>query len=281
MKKLSKILVVGYGSIGKRYIENISLNSKIKIIVNTSRKEDKFLNQKKCQIYKSIEDCIKEKPDVAIICNPTDKHVKISKYMIQHSIPILIEKPLSNNFLEIESLIKLIQKKKLITMVGCNLRFNPFIKKIKKILDSKVLGKIYFVKAENGSFLPDWHPDEDYQRSYASSEKISGGLPLTLIHELDYLTWFFGEVDSLSSFGDKLSNLKISTNDISLTYLKFKNNVVAEIDLNIFQKPNYRSCKIIGSKAQLFWDTDSNKIKIYNYKSKKWSTKYHIKKYEP
>ena len=172
------------------------------------------------------------------------------------------------------------QKKKLITMVGCNLRFNPFIKKIKKILDSKVLGKIYFVKAENGSFLPDWHPDEDYQRSYASSEKISGGLPLTLIHELDYLTWFFGEVDSLSSFGDKLSNLKISTNDISLTYLKFKNNVVAEIDLNIFQKPNYRSCKIIGSKAQLFWDTDSNKIKIYNYKSKKWSTKYHIKKYE-
>ena len=83
MKKLSKILVVGYGSIGKRYIENISLNSKIKIIVNTSRKEDKFLNQKKCQIYKSIEDCIKEKPDVAIICNPTDKHVKISKISLK------------------------------------------------------------------------------------------------------------------------------------------------------------------------------------------------------
>jgi predicted dehydrogenase len=39
---------------------------------------------------------------------------------------------------------------------------------------------------------PDWHPNEDYSKSYASRDEPGDGVVLTGIHELDYIYWFFG-----------------------------------------------------------------------------------------
>ena len=41
-------------------------------------------------------------------------------------------------------LLKIIKQKKLITMVGCNMRFHDGIKSIKKFLDNNELGQIFF-----------------------------------------------------------------------------------------------------------------------------------------
>ena len=49
------------------------------------------------------------------------------------------------------------------------------IKSIKKFLDTNELGQIFSVIAENGSYMPDWHPGENYQISYASNKKLGGG----------------------------------------------------------------------------------------------------------
>ena len=38
-----KALIVGYGSIGKRHVKNLSSIPKMKIIVNTKRERDEFL----------------------------------------------------------------------------------------------------------------------------------------------------------------------------------------------------------------------------------------------
>ena len=55
-----KSLVVGYGSIGKRHIKNLSTIKNMEIIVNTKRKEDRFLKNSNCIISSSLELCIKE-----------------------------------------------------------------------------------------------------------------------------------------------------------------------------------------------------------------------------
>ena len=90
-----KALVVGYGSIGKRHIENLSSMKNIEIIVCTKRKYDKFLKQNKCKIYTSIKDCIKENPKFAIIANETRFHIKTALYLAKAGIHLLIEKQLS------------------------------------------------------------------------------------------------------------------------------------------------------------------------------------------
>lgn len=171
-----KVLVVGYGSIGKRHIENISLLKDVEILVCTKQKYDKFLQKKKCKVYGTLDECIREKPDVAFITNVTSLHVKTAKKLATAGINLFIEKPLSNSLNGIPRLLGIVQQKKLITLMGCVFRFHPCIKKIKEIISSKEIGRVLSVRVENGSFLPDWHPYEDYSKSYAARKDLGGGL---------------------------------------------------------------------------------------------------------
>jgi hypothetical protein len=36
------------------------------------------------------------------------------------------------------------------------------------LIDQKVIGDIISVKVECGTYLPDWHPNENYSKSYAT-----------------------------------------------------------------------------------------------------------------
>ena len=44
--------------------------------------------------------------------------------------------------------------------------------KIKNLLDDKKIGKVILAKVENSSFLPDWHPYEDYKKKLNTILKI-------------------------------------------------------------------------------------------------------------
>jgi predicted dehydrogenase len=274
------VLVVGYGSIGKRHITNLSKFPNMKIFVCTNRKYDSFLKNKKCKIFTSLNDCIKQKPDVAFITNTTNLHVKTAIKLANANIHIFIEKPLSNSTREIKLLLDIVKKRKLVTMMGCVLRFHPAIKKIKQITSGKKIGEIISVHAENGSFLPDWHLNEDYKKSYASRNDLGGGVVLTNIHELDYLCWFFGNVNEVFSITGKFSDLKIDVEDLSSILLHFRNNIVAELHLDYFQKPPSRSCKIVGTHGTVYWDSTINHVQLYDVNKKKWINKLKLKNYD-
>jgi len=274
------VLVVGYGSIGKRHIENLSIFSNLQIFVCTNRKYDSFLKNKQCKIFTSLDDCIKEKPDIAFIANTTNLHVKTAIKLANANIPLFIEKPLSNSTKDIKILLNIIKKKKLVTMMGCVLRFHPAIKKIKEIISENKIGKIISVHAENGSFLPDWHSDEDYKKSYASLNDLGGGVVLTNIHELDYLYWFFGNVNEVFSITGKFSDLEIDSEDLSSILLRFKNNIIAEVHLDYFQKPSVRNCKIVGTHGTVYWDSSINNVQLYDVNKKKWINKLKLKNYD-
>ena len=141
---------------------------------------------------------------------------------------------------------------------------------MKNIISKKKIGKIISVKVECGSYLPDWHPEEDYKNSYAARDDLGGGVVLTNIHEIDYLYWFFGMPQNIFSMTGNYSDLNISADDLCAGIIKFKNNVIAEIHLDYFQKPDYRSCKIIGTKGTAYWDSISNTVEIHDYKKNKW-----------
>ena len=91
-----KILVVGYGSIGKRHIKNILKLSDNQIIVCTKHK-DSFLNKNKCLVYESLNDCLKEKPDIGLITNVTSLHINTAIKLANSNCHLLIEKPLSHS----------------------------------------------------------------------------------------------------------------------------------------------------------------------------------------
>ena len=275
-----KILVVGYGSIGKRHVNNLLLIPDIEIIICTHRHDMDNELKNKCKIIESLDECINEKPIAAIISNVTSLHIQTALKLASAGLHLFIEKPLSNNLENMEKLLDIVCERKLVTFMGFNLRFHECIKKIKELLENNTIGKIISVNAESGSYLPDWHPYEDYRNSYASKENLGGGVVLTCIHEIDYLHWFFGEIKELFAMTGKFSDLKIEVDDLASVIMKFSNNIIAELHLDFFQKPDFRCCKIIGTNGTIYWDSKDNIVKVYDIKLKKWIEKINIINYE-
>ena len=54
--------------------------------------------------------------------------------------------------------------------MGFHMRFHKCILKIHELLEKKKIGKVISGQVENGSYLPDWHPYEDYTKGYAAKK---------------------------------------------------------------------------------------------------------------
>ena len=273
-----KSLIIGYGSIGKRHIKNLNSISNMELIIYTKQKIK--LKDKNYKVYNSMNKCLKEKPTIAIIANETSYHVEAAIKAASAGCHLFIEKPLSNSMKRVKVLQTLVKNKKLVTQIGCNLRFHKCIKKIKDLILKNEIGQIISARVECGTYLPDWHPYEDYRLSYASRKELGGGVILTCIHEIDYLYWFFGDAKEVFSMSGQLSNLDISVDDFASILIRFKNNVIADIHLDYFQRSDFRSCKLIGTNGIIFWDSDTNEVTVYKPKKKKWIKKIKIKNYD-
>lgn len=244
----------------------------MEIIVQTKRKMTPFLKKNNCKLIRTINDAIKEKPDFAIISTESNLHLTTATKLAQNNIPFLLEKPLSHTLNGLEKLLKVVKEKKLITLMGCPLRFHPCLKKIKYLLEQKKLGQIYSVYSENGSFLPNWHPKEDYRKSYAARKELGGGVLLTNIHEIDYLYWFFGKISKVSAISGKISNLVLNVEDHALIHLEFSNKIIANVNLDFFQISKSRTLKIIGEKGIITCDLLNNTVMLYTTKKPRWIT---------
>ncbi|WP_371504472.1 Gfo/Idh/MocA family protein [Nitrosopumilus adriaticus] len=275
-----KGLVVGLGSIGTRHVNNLMKYSDVDIIICSKRTDIEKNIVEKCTILDSIKQCLEEKPDFAILSNVTSLHVLTAIELAKNGIDLFIEKPLSNSLENIDELYSLVKKKNLITFLGCNMRFHKCIQKIKEILDNNEIGRVLSVRAESSSFLPDWHPNEDYRDSYAAKKVLGGGVVLSCIHEIDYLYWFFGSVRELFAKNKKQSDLDIDVEDLSNSLIHFKNNIIAELHLDFFQRPDFRSCNIIATKGVINWNSDSNIVKFFDSEKKSWLIKFEDTAYD-
>ena len=269
-----KVLIAGYGSIGKRHLENFLQFKDIQLIVYTKRSDLQLLKKKGIKVSNSLTECLKENPDIGVITNETSLHIPIAIKLAKEGLDLFLEKPLSNSLKDVEKLYAIVKKKKLITQMGCNLRFHPCIKKIKSLIEQEKIGKIISAQVQNCSYLPDFHRWEDYRKSYAARKDLGGGVILTSIHEIDYMYWFFEEVENVVSISGKFSKLDVTAEDYVSSLLRFKNKVIGELHMDYFQRPSFRSCKIRGTKGEIYWDSDNNCVNIYNMNKKRWETKF-------
>ena len=271
---MTNVLIVGYGSIGKRHLENFLQFKDIRLTVYTKRNDLQLLKKKGIKVSNSLTECLKENPDIGVIANETSLHTPIAIKLAKEGLDLFLEKPLSNSLKDIEKLRAIVKKNKLITQMGCNLRFHPCIKKIKNLIEQQKIGKIISAQVQCCSYLPDYHRWEDYRKSYAARKDLGGGVILTQIHEIDYMYWFFQEVENVISMSGKFSDLDVTAEDYAPSLLKFKNKIIGELHLDYFQRPEFRSCKIRGTKGEIYWDSVDNCVDVFNMNKKRWETKF-------
>ena len=263
-----KILICGLGSIGKRHAKNLISLGENDLLFFRERNlplQDKDLN--KFRVFNDLTKALKQNPDITLICNVTSKHVSTAIMCAKRGSHLFIEKPVSHQFTNWNKLKNIVKQKNLKIMVGYNMRFHPLMIKVKKIINNNELGKIYNIKSQWSEYLPDWHPWENYRKSYAARKDMGGGCSVTLSHELDTLYWLCGSIKKIFNIRtNKFLNINVDT--ISDFLVHFKNNIVGYIHIDFLQKPHSRNMEIVGIKNKLFFDYYKNILEITDRKGK-------------
>ena len=105
------ILIVGYGSIGKRHFKNISKISNAKIIVLTKQKNLPELKKNDIHVVSSLKEALLYKPDIGFVTNETSLHVDTAIKLANNGMNLFLEKPLSHSIKNVNKLQKIIKKK--------------------------------------------------------------------------------------------------------------------------------------------------------------------------
>tara|TARA_B100001057_G_scaffold490439_1_gene578714 strand:+ start:2557 stop:3552 length:996 start_codon:yes stop_codon:yes gene_type:complete len=268
-----KILIIGFGSIGRRHFKNIkSILPKCEIIILRSKKNSIKINGAK-QVF-SYNEALSMNPEIAFLCNPSSYHIESAEKILNSNIHIFFEKPLANSSKNIDNFLNKIKKKNIKTTIGYNLRYNDALIKTRKILNDKKYGKVLCASVEVGQFLPNWRPKKEYKFSVSAKKNLGGGALLELSHELDYLMWIFGNPLSVYATIKKVSQLEIDVEDLVLADIEMSNSnhtFPCTVHLDFLQHKKSRNCKIIFEHGVLYLNLINSSIEIYKNEKKIFS----------
>ena len=268
-----KSLVVGGGSIGKRHIENLkALGVDSLAVVETDRaRRRQVAADLSVRDFAELEEGLAWAPDFVVVATPTHLHIEQALRVVQGGFSVFVEKPLSHAAVGLSELADAVERKKLVTMVGCNLRFHPGPAQVKELLRQNRIGRLLFARVHAGSYLPDWRPAADYRDNYAAREETGGGCILDCIHEIDLTRWYLGEVHEVFCMAGHLSSLEIRTEDVAALVCRHGGGAISEIHLDYVQRTYERGCQIVGEQGTIFWDFNSKQVRWFNAGNGQWS----------
>jgi predicted dehydrogenase len=270
--KQPRFLVIGCGSIGKRHIQNLRALgvSEISAFDTRADRREEVTSTLGVRTVENLEAAWELAPQVAIIAAPSVFHVPIALQSAARHCHLFIEKPLSHDLTGIQKLFETVQRHRLVTLVGCNMRFHPGLSMLHSLLSDRVIGNVIAARVEVGHYLPDWHAWEDYRQTYSARSELGGGIILDAIHEIDYIRWLLGEIIGATCVAGKFSRLEIDTEDVAAILVRFESGVVGEIHLDYIQRAYRRTCQIIGDDGTLHWDYTEGEVRWFSAQTKRW-----------
>lgn len=264
------VLVIGYGAIGKRHVDNLLKMKEIDKVTICSSHLDSFQNhpeKERLNLLRSLDELSpmtsKERQfDFAIIANETYKHIETANTLAAFGINLFIEKPVSDSVTKAISLKKIAEKSDIKIYVGYNFRFLGALQYIKNQISKGVIGSLYFAEIEVGQHLPSWRPLSDYRGSYSARKEQGGGAALDLSHEIDYMRYLFGDPVSWKIMKSKVSDLDINSEDIFKGIYQFSNGFLCSVNTDYLRHHKKRGINIVGSKGILGCDFVKKYIKM-------------------
>ena len=262
--KINKILICGFGSIGKKHFKIIKKNwPDIKVsLLRSSPNKKKILKYEKFDIYENFYDfksALSWSPEGVILSNPASCHLDYGIFFAKNGIPILIEKPIGtgNESEKSWSLLNKLSKSNYI-QIGYVFRHEEGVLYLKKIL--RKIGRIFEADFSCISWLPDWRPTLNYLDSVSSNKELGGGVLLELSHELDIANWILGDYKVDFSYLNNTNQLDIDVEDQAFIHAINDEGCSITFRLNFCSKKIHRMIFLQGINGYIKLDLINNNL---------------------
>ncbi len=205
------IAILGVGSRGATtygdYLNTLKDKVKITAICDIDKNKLNYYQKKYHIDAKNCFDCsddffnAKKLADVLIIATLDQQHYEHAIKALELGYHLLLEKPISPSIEECVAIEKKAKEKNRYVVVCHVLRYTPFYRKIKDIIESKQLGQIIHIQScENVGF---WHQAHSFVRgNWQNSKQTAPMILAKCCHDMDLLNWLLNLSPlAVSSFG--------------------------------------------------------------------------------
>jgi predicted dehydrogenase len=255
--------VVGFGSIGHRHCENLARLgvAELTVVRRPEQPNPAFQPPATARVVHSNAEAVAAGLDFAVICSPTRLHVETAKYYMDAGVPVLIEKPISDRDDDARLLAEEARRRGIIAGMAYCMRYHPVYAAARQAVHDGRIGRVLYAKSWFESYLPAWHPWEDYRQSYAARKDLGGGALRTLDHEIDFMNWCLGTPDAVIGHSSRSDTIEINADDNATLLIRYQKGAIANISLSLCRKDRSRGFEFVGDQGTLAYDWDSQQLR--------------------
>jgi predicted dehydrogenase len=190
--------------------------------------------------------------DAICVATPVSTHHALASEALSAGKHVLVEKPLAGTVDEAESLVALARDAKRVLAVGHTFVYNPAVSKVREIVESRQIGKVYYV---------------DSQRVNLGLHQFDINVLWDLgPHDVSIVLYWLGEEPEwISCTG--ACYIQPAIEDVVFLEMGFPSGTIAHAHLSWLAPGKRRVMTVVGSKRMVVYDDVevAEKVKVFDH----------------
>jgi predicted dehydrogenase len=224
-----RIAVVGAGLIGHQHILRVQSEPQASLaaIVDPTDKAQELARGSGTRWFPDLDAMLRaDRPNGVIIATPNQLHVENGLACVEAGIPMLMEKPVSDDVARGWELVAAAERAGVPMLVGHHRRHSPLIQEAKAIVASGAIGRVTTVSGLCWFLKPRHYFDVAWRR-----EPGAGVILINLIHVIDDLRNICGDVESVQALQSSAVR-GFPVEDTAAMLLRFCNGALGTISIS-------------------------------------------------
>jgi predicted dehydrogenase len=189
--------------------------------------------------------------DAVVLATPVPTHAELAVRVAVAGKHCFVEKPLATNAADAEQAVDAARSAETILMVGHLLEYHPAVDRLKELIDSDELGKLYYLYG-NRLNLGKLRSDENALWSLGA-------------HDVSVVLRLIGE-EPEECLAHGASYVRDGVQDVVFCYLRFPSGIVAHLHLSWLDPHKERRLTVVGDRRMATFDDMliEGKLTIYD-----------------
>ncbi len=200
-----------------------------------------------------FDDIVKDEGiSAVVISTPAPTHYELAKKALTLGKDVFVEKPLCLKVSQSRQLLELARKKNKALMVGHLLKYHPAAVRLKHLIQTGRLGRIYYIQAR--------------RLNLGKIRRQENVLWSLAVHDIAAMLFLLGEEPaSVTAAAGAYINRKIE--DLVFLAIYFKSGIIGHIHASWLSPMKVREITVAGSRRMAVFDDiqEESKLKLYNH----------------
>jgi len=267
-----RFALIGCGRISNNHFESLEKHTaaaELSAVCDTSPARAEAAAAKyNVPAYTSLSDLLADGvADIVVLATPSGLHSRQAIQAAQAGCHVVTEKPMATRWEDAKQMVDAFDRAGLQLFVVKQNRLNPTLTLLKKAVDQRRFGRIFFATVNVFWTRPQSYYDSERWRG--KWEFDGGALMNQASHYVDLLDWIVGPVESVQAYTATLAR-SIEVEDTGTVAIKWRSGALGSLNVTMltYNKNLEGSLTILGEKGSVrIGGVATNKIEHWEFET--------------